>query len=749
VSEMFPIRQGVSYALDSVFAQVRGVYYPLGFDRTRAFLPPDNFAAMKGWLRAACMDPKSPVDKDPLDQYIYEVCGCVFDHLDGIVVNVAEYRTTQETIGEVRQMIFDDPYKFIRKNNPDDVGNYLTEAVLNGNLNSVVLLHKLSFNIAQKNFSAVLGCAEVETVGGFRYMRNPNVPNFKGLLRMCRQRISEHDCFRRIAEEPYELLVNTRDYRGSCVVKVPRIVKSSFRVEAGGSVCDALAVAQLVEDQKLILRRIYSGDCKPLRLFDCKGRAVGEVPEEVAAWLAPALDYSYCAVNTVRCGQIYLGEHRATVAFKVNANIVVTESEEFFGVLSYNLIKNFEYPDYKPNIVTDRQGIPLMPWIECIYKLYMEYQENPEKFALPKEFCEYWKKAYDDGAICEEPQSRIPNGQDIPVPEELLQNAANGVNAIEHFSAMLKDGTMVRFPSDKARILVLKAKACAENGMLKEAMEDYKKAEVILRKGVKIDPVYLAFAYIGMAKINIAYGERQFAVDEVGKAAAILEKERCRGRKSIMGTLMSCYITGGDQCVAMGKNELAIDAYSGAIDLINIYYGDEVGDGEEVAKLYGKRAEICFSEGYTIQAARDYYRAIEIYELRFINKNIVDRKAMINLYLQRAELYQSSGFPDLALYDKKRSAQLLKRLRQAALSSALEETKLAAEKQKQAIQNAFGSLSANENKTPKVERGNYTFEQPEPNVMPSRWTSMEDIIGSENERYSFEKVPPSDNTNQF
>lgn len=743
MSELFPIRQGVSYALDSVFANVGGRYYPLAFDRSRAFLPPDNFAAMKGWLRAACQDPKSPVNKDPLDQYIYEICGCIFDRLDGIVVNVAEFRMSPETVEEIRQLIYNDPFKFINNNNPEDVGNYLTEAVLNGTMSNAVLLHKLNFNIRQRNFTAFLCCAEVETIGGYRYLKNPNVPGFKGVLRMCRQRVSEHNCCQRIMEEPYELLVNTREHRGSCTVKVPRVVKSSFSVEVQSGFADALAIAQLTENQKIIIRRVYIEGCGALRIFDCKGRVLGEVPKIVSGWLAPALDYAYCAVSTARIASIVLGEHRATLSFKVNANLIAIEKEEFFGVLSYSLIKNFEYPDYKPNIVTERQGLPLMPWNECIYNLYTEYQERPEKFALPGEFCEYWKRARDDGAICETVEDKIPRGQDIPIPDELTVNAANGINAIQHYNAMLNDETMVRYASDKMRILVLKAKLCAENGMLKEAMEDYKKAEAILRKGVKIDAVYLAFTYIGMAKINIAYGDTEFAMDNIGKAAAILEKERRRGRKSVMGMLMSCYIIGGDQCAAAGKNELAIDAYSGAIDLTNTYYGDNIGDGEELSRLYGKRAELCAAEGYTMQAARDYFKAIEIFELRLINRTISDRRAMVNLYLQRAELYEKSGFPELALADKKRSAQLLKRLRQAALAKALEETRIAAEQERLAVSNALGALSVNEKRQGRVEKNNYVFEQPMPGDMPKRWTSAEDILSSEKERYNFEKMPPS------
>ncbi|MBQ6568834.1 MAG: hypothetical protein IJL87_01110 [Clostridia bacterium] len=738
----FPTGPGISYAIASAFAVVGEKSYPIQFNKNVHFLPPGNFAAMKGWLRIACADPQSPVNKDPLDQYLYELCGTVFDRLDFVLVNICEIHTGP-AVEEVRQRVLNNPMAFIKANQPDNVSNFLAETVLADRLQGVSLLYEMTFDMKLKRMSVCPGCAEVETVGGYHYIKNPNPNNLGALMRICKQKASEQDHFNRLKNQPYDLLVNTRDYRGTYELKVPRVAKAYFEVDVDGT-GNTEAIADLVDDQKLIVRRIYTGNGSKLQLFDYKGRCVGGVPQVVCEWMVPALEGGVAAVSTSKVGDVKLGVNRATLSFKVNVHLVVLDREAFVGLVTYHIIKNFDYPDLKPIIVTARQGLPLVPWLQIVYNLYTEYQEQPEKLALPRELQQCWKKAAQFGLISEEMEEQVPPDNDTALPSDLFSADVSSENAIAHYDAMLGDPTIIKQDIDRARILILKGKACADNARFAEATQSFVAAEGLFRKGMRMDPVYLAYIYISLAKIDIASDLNEESVKHLSRASAVLERERRHGRRSVLGLLISVYILGGDQSVLIDNRELAVDAYSSAIELVERYHGEALGDDEQTAELYEKRAELCVKEGYTLQAIRDFFKAIEIFECRLIYKKPIDRTVVVNAYRKRADLFEKNGFPELSISDKKRAAQLVKRIKRDNLNAALEQTRLAVQEKQTLIDTVLRGLSGEgpaitlPGVTETVGRKPaYTGENGSA-PLPARFTSSEDMFMEQEEKFRFE-----------
>lgn len=634
---------------------------------------PDDFTQLKGMLRTVIPYGSMPyVQKDPLDQYLYDTCGRIYDKLDGVIFDTAFY-LQQNEINELRDLMNKDPYIFVNEDNYSDVSNFLAECLITGNISCIKMIVRKFFMLKSHRISKTQILGGVCTADGIWHSVNPNEHNMQALLNTCKKMAGEHDMFNRIKNTPYELLVLSRPEKADTEFEVPQIFNMVFEIDTDNEYVNRDAEAELDENQPIVLRRVFDGLAgeAPLQLYDYSGRLVGDLPANTCMWMTKALDEALLFVTKIKTVSLKLDKSTQRVlSFKADFRFFAVFPEETNAYLSYYLIKNFDYPDERPLFFTRRCGLPDASWLDPIVSKYKAYQEHPENLTLTPAMKEGWSRLAKLGIINEKPKRRIPQGRDVPIPIDLVQ-ASTRENAIAHYSKMLKDPRLLRYKEDRGRALILRAEAYVAQGEAASAMNDYAEAEQLIVQKPKIDFVYLAQAYIGQAKILAVQGNHNLAANKFGKAAAVLEHERENGRKSVLKMLIPVYILGAEECDAVGRYDLAVDALECATRIIEEDYKESKMVCQETAQIYYNLALSALNLGERRKALKALIRTAEIYESLIIRREEIDYNAAIDVYRTRSQLLNVLGFVDLAIRDKKRAAQVSSIMQRRKMVNAL------------------------------------------------------------------------------
>lgn len=675
--DIFEIRNDIEYCVDRIEVEVCGQVYTFGRLKNcgAADVPPLSFTQFKSWLRCVSPEPDSPVAKDPLDQYLFELCGTVFDKIDAVTVTMGEYRTG-ESVNAVAEMINEDPFRFIDEENLRYIGNYLTGCVFDGSLKNVKMLRTVYYNFNLRRIRTRYTCGAIEKKDGTVYTENPVPSRINDILRVCRQISSGKNSVERMRNAPYELLVDMRGSKGFGIMSVPRATSLRFVVLTDGESAEYDALNKLEAGAKLSVRRSYwiEEGRGALLLVDLYGRCVGDVPQTVAGWMTAALDYCYASVTTVTVDNVRRDEYGVVIALEVSAELVVIEQQETAALLSYHIIKNFIYNDENPSLFAIRIGVVYAPWLGRMAELYREYQKDPDSFLISNEMKLAWRKIYNDGAIEKRKSGRNYPDNKTPLPHELVSKRE--MYSSSDYSDMLDSLHQRDNISETVRLLILRGRAYKAEENITCAEKDFYRAYEMLEKSeTGLDPVYFAYACTELAKIHIAYDAPELAVEYFGRAAAILETEKMHGRKAVTGMLVSCYLLGGDLCMRLERFETAIDAYTGAIDVICSVCSEEMKTDEQTASVFCKRGDANRLAGYIRMAHRDYFRAIETMEGLITEGSFTKWKALIAVYRRRASLFEEGGYTGLAKRDMMRASQIAKLYKKAQLQKRIDETR--------------------------------------------------------------------------
>lgn len=660
--------------LDAVWVQSDSITYPLpGILQITDFLGPVQVAQVKSFLRTVAPDPQSPVRKDILDQYIYESCGKVYDNLDSVIIDIAAYKSGEE-LSALYDTVINQPYSMVDFENPKHVTNYFVECILNGSLVCYKEITRTLFDLKTKRTKTTVFASAVQGPDGIWYSENPHVYNIRELEKRCQKILGERDMYNRLKNSPYELLVLTRKSRIGSSFSVPRVITAEFTVDTDNDYVNRNGTNELDEEQSVYIRRIYDnvesgGD---LQIFDFKGRFVGDVPGNVSLWLAPAIDMGLLTISRSQVLKLELdGKTHRTLSYTVRVKAVVLAKEDTAAYISHFFIRNFEYPDERTLYFTKRYGLPHTEWLEPILSMYRAYQEYPERLALTPDMQRIWSNAVQSGVIKEVPNGdMLPARNDFPLPADIDMPNLN-TNAIDHYTKILADKSLNLLNEDRARALILRAEALLHNGYTQDAFEDYAEAERLLVQNHRLDLIYLAYAYIGQAKINSALGAHDISAAQLGKAASVLEGERARGRESVLKVLIPVYLLGAGECEILGDFTLAADALNCAGDIIFNYFRDSRFVGETTGSIY-RRLGFAFTRiGKYDKAFEAYVKSAEIFETLIIRRQCENLREAIDVYRGRAELLKAMGFADLSIHDKKRAVQISSLVQRKAMSDAL------------------------------------------------------------------------------
>ncbi|MDR1565589.1 MAG: hypothetical protein LBS74_11595 [Oscillospiraceae bacterium] len=635
---------------------------------------PQDLSQLKILLRSLAPALPIGINKDPLDQYLFEACGKIYENVDSIIIEVKEYWGGTR-LDKLHREVITNPYTVTDFEHPYFIGNYIAELIINDTLYCVQNTAQYIYHIRERRTSRRAFFSGAKNDRGEWYSKNPNTYNIAALERSCKQLASQADMFVRLATHPYDLLVLSRDVRPCSDFNIPNTFEINFDVPPINDELSRKAANELDEGHMLIPRRVYdfTGDEAELQLFDFKGRLLGEVPADVQKWLKTAIDEAYVLPLSGKVTSLKLdSETNRVLSFKASIKLASVKPNKLAGWISYVLIKSFAYPDERPTYYARRFGLT-EDWINPITTLYRVYQENPQKLGLSEKLRRAWSELASDGVIDELKAERQVVKRDMPIPADLLGSLYE--NAAEHYSTLLADSRILRYNEDRARALTLRGKAYLEEGYTVEAMEDFTKAEQLISEYPKLDLMYLAHVFIGQGKIHAANGDLQRAASCLGKAAAVLEKELAKGRVSILPILIPLYIMGADVCKQSGERELELDALGCGLKLIRKNYAASRLISERTGELYLRYTKLLILCGRKEEALKELVTAAELYELLIIRRECEDFTAASGIYLARAQLLKEMGFLNLSIQDKKRAAQISSIIKRRAMQDVVKRIK--------------------------------------------------------------------------